>query len=89
MTDDGVNIDEELLLITSYDSVLDDTLFARARSTSTARQLVFDADGVSLQVVAKYMASTPGSATGELNTDSTNWRSSGVAPSSRSNMDSN
>lgn len=44
------NIDEELLLITSYDSVLDDTLFARARSTSTARQLVFDADGVSLQV---------------------------------------
>ena len=44
------NIDEELLLITSYDSVLDDTLFARARSTATARQLVFDADGVSLQV---------------------------------------
>jgi len=44
------NIDEELLLITSYDSVLDDTLFARARSTSTARQLVFDADGVMLQV---------------------------------------
>jgi hypothetical protein len=44
------NIDEELLLITSYDSVLDDTLFARARSTATARQLVFDADGVMLQV---------------------------------------
>ncbi|MFJ8965413.1 hypothetical protein ACIRG5_39115 [Lentzea sp. NPDC102401] len=44
------NIDEELMLITSYDSVLDDTLFARARSTSTARQLVFDADGVMLQV---------------------------------------
>ncbi|MFS8096039.1 hypothetical protein LFM09_02775 [Lentzea alba] len=43
------NIDEELLLI-SYDSVLDDTLFARARSTATARQLVFDAAGVSLQV---------------------------------------
>lgn len=43
-------VDEELLLITSYDSVLDDTLFARARSTSTARQLVFDADGVMLQV---------------------------------------
>ncbi|WP_394616782.1 hypothetical protein JNUCC0626_45360 [Lentzea sp. JNUCC 0626] len=43
-------IDEELLLITSYDSVLDDTLFARARSTATARQLVFDADGVMLQV---------------------------------------
>ncbi len=43
-------IDEELLLITSYDSVLDDTLFARARSTATARQLVFDADGVTLQV---------------------------------------
>lgn len=44
------SIDEELLLITSYDSVLDDTLFARARSTATARQLVFDADGVTLQV---------------------------------------
>ncbi|MFD9705777.1 hypothetical protein [Lentzea sp. NPDC059081] len=44
------NIDDELLLVTSYDSVLDDTLFARARSTATARQLVFDADGVSLQV---------------------------------------
>jgi hypothetical protein len=44
------NIEEELLLITSYDSVLDDTLFARARSTSTARQLVFDANDVSLQV---------------------------------------
>ncbi len=44
------NIDEELLLLTSYDSVLDDTLFARARSTATARQLVFDADGVMLQV---------------------------------------
>ncbi|HEX7305302.1 hypothetical protein [Lentzea sp.] len=43
-------IDEELLLITSYDSVLDDTLFARARATATARQLVFDADGVMLQV---------------------------------------
>ncbi|MGZ3143514.1 hypothetical protein ACVDFE_16280 [Lentzea chajnantorensis] len=43
-------VDAELLLITSYDSVLDDTLFARARSTSTARQLVFDADGVTLQV---------------------------------------
>lgn len=44
------NIDEELLLITSYDSVLDDGLFARARSTATARQLIFDADGVTLQV---------------------------------------
>jgi hypothetical protein len=44
------SIDEELLLITSYDSVLDDTLFARARSTATARQLVFDAHDVSLQV---------------------------------------
>ncbi|GAB2815772.1 hypothetical protein [Lentzea nigeriaca] len=44
------NIDEELLAITSYDSVLDDTLFARARSTATARQLIFDAEGVSLQV---------------------------------------
>jgi len=43
-------IDEELLLITSYDSVLDDTLFSRARATATARQLVFDADGVVLQV---------------------------------------
>lgn len=43
-------IDEELLLITSYDSVLDDTLFTRARSTATARQLVFDAEGVMLQV---------------------------------------
>ncbi|SDG43259.1 hypothetical protein SAMN05216553_10840 [Lentzea fradiae] len=43
-------VDEELLLITSYDSVLDDTLFARARSTATARQLVFDAEGVMLQV---------------------------------------
>ncbi|WP_329789974.1 hypothetical protein V1227_38285 [Lentzea sp. DG1S-22] len=43
-------VDEELLLITSYDSVLDDTLFSRARATATARQLVFDADGVMLQV---------------------------------------
>lgn len=43
-------VDEELLLITSYDSVLDDTLFSRARATATARQLVFDADGVVLQV---------------------------------------
>ncbi|MFD5825246.1 hypothetical protein [Lentzea sp. NPDC060358] len=43
-------VDEELLLITSYDSVLDDTLFARARSTATARQLVFDAGDVMLQV---------------------------------------
>ena len=42
-------IDAELLAI-SYDSVMDDELMARARATMTARQLVFDADGVSLQV---------------------------------------
>lgn len=42
-------IDAELLAI-SYDSVLDDDLMARARSTMTARQLIFDADGVSLQL---------------------------------------
>lgn len=55
------NIDAELLLITSYDSVLDDTLFARARSTATARQLVFDADGVMLQVEV-----SPAGITGQL-----------------------
>jgi len=42
-------IDAELLAI-SYDSVLDDDLMARARSSMTARQLVFEADGVTLQV---------------------------------------
>lgn len=42
-------IDAELLAL-SYDSVLDDDLMARARSTMTARQLVFDASGESLQI---------------------------------------
>jgi hypothetical protein len=43
-------IDAELLLLTSYDSILDTELAGRARAVLTARQLVFDADGVSLQV---------------------------------------
>lgn len=43
-------IDAELLLLTSYDSILDNELAGRARAVLTARQLVFDADGVSLQV---------------------------------------
>jgi hypothetical protein len=43
-------IDTELLLLTSYDSILDTELAGRARAALTARQLVFDADGFSLQV---------------------------------------
>jgi hypothetical protein len=43
-------IDAELLLLTGYDSILDTELAGRARAVLTARQLVFDADGVSLQV---------------------------------------
>ena len=43
-------VDEELLLLTSYDSILDTELAGRARAVLTARQLVFDADGFSLQV---------------------------------------
>ncbi len=43
-------IDAELLLLTSYDSILDTELAGRARAVLTARQLVFDADGFSLQV---------------------------------------
>jgi hypothetical protein len=43
-------IDADLLLLTSYDSVLDPELASRARSALAARQLVFDADGVSVQV---------------------------------------
>jgi hypothetical protein len=43
-------VDAELLLLTSYDSLLDTELAGRARAVLTARQLVFDADGVSLQV---------------------------------------
>ncbi|MEO6085614.1 MAG: hypothetical protein ABIQ18_21090 [Umezawaea sp.] len=43
-------IDAELLLLTSYDSILDTELAGRARAVLTARQLVFDADGISLQV---------------------------------------
>ena len=43
-------VDAELLALTSYDSVLDVELAARARATQTARQLVFDAEGVSVQV---------------------------------------
>jgi hypothetical protein len=43
-------IDAELLLLASYDSILDTELAGRARAVLTARQLVFDADGFSLQV---------------------------------------
>ncbi|NUT50984.1 MAG: hypothetical protein HOV94_27325 [Saccharothrix sp.] len=43
-------VDAELLALTSYDSVLDAELAVRARATQTARQLVFDAEGVSVQV---------------------------------------
>ncbi|GAB3008257.1 hypothetical protein [Saccharothrix stipae] len=43
-------IDAELLALTSYDSVLDAELAVRARAAHTARQLVFDAEGVSVQV---------------------------------------
>ncbi|MEU4744315.1 hypothetical protein AB0G02_28165 [Actinosynnema sp. NPDC023658] len=43
-------VDAELLALTSYDSVLDADLAVRARATQTARQLVFDAEGVSVQV---------------------------------------
>ncbi|WNV89388.1 hypothetical protein [Umezawaea sp. Da 62-37] len=43
-------VDVDLLLLTSYDSILDAGLAGRARAVLTARQLVFDADDVSLQV---------------------------------------
>ncbi|MBY8852051.1 hypothetical protein [Saccharothrix longispora] len=43
-------VDAELIALTSYDSVLDGELAARARAAQTARQLVFDAEGVSVQV---------------------------------------
>ncbi|WP_367137309.1 hypothetical protein [Saccharothrix sp. HUAS TT1] len=43
-------VDAELIALTSYDSILDAELAVRARATQTARQLVFDADGVSVQV---------------------------------------
>lgn len=43
-------VDAELLALTTYDSVLDQGLAARARAAQTARQLVFDAEGVSVQV---------------------------------------
>jgi hypothetical protein len=43
-------VDAELMALTSYDSVLDTELAARARAAQTARQLVFDAEGVSVQV---------------------------------------
>lgn len=43
-------VDAELLALTSYDSVLDAELAVRARAAQTARQLVFDAEGVSVQV---------------------------------------
>jgi len=43
-------VDDELLLLTSYDSILDVELAGRARAMHTARQLVFDAEGISLQV---------------------------------------
>ncbi|MBB5959316.1 hypothetical protein FHS29_005936 [Saccharothrix tamanrassetensis] len=43
-------VDAELMLLTSYDSILDTDLAARARAALTARQLVFDAEGISVQV---------------------------------------
>ncbi|RKT56585.1 hypothetical protein [Saccharothrix australiensis] len=44
-------VDAELVrLTTSYDSVLDAGLAGRARAAATARQLVFDAEGISVQV---------------------------------------
>ncbi|MBW4721143.1 hypothetical protein [Saccharothrix obliqua] len=43
-------VDAELLLITSYDSVLDVGLAGRARAALPARQLVFEAEGCSVQV---------------------------------------
>ncbi|GAA3852674.1 hypothetical protein GCM10022243_17860 [Saccharothrix violaceirubra] len=43
-------VDVELMLLTSYDSVLDAGLADRARAALTARQLVFDAEGISVQV---------------------------------------
>jgi hypothetical protein len=43
-------VDAELMALTSYDSILDGELAARARASLTARQLVFDAEGVSVQV---------------------------------------
>ncbi|WP_380729289.1 hypothetical protein [Saccharothrix hoggarensis] len=43
-------VDAELMALTSYDSVLDADLAVRARAAQTARQLVFDAEGFSVQV---------------------------------------
>lgn len=43
-------VDAELVLLTSYDSFLDEGLAGRARSAAIARQLVFDAEGFSVQV---------------------------------------
>ncbi|NUT95751.1 MAG: hypothetical protein HOY78_27380 [Saccharothrix sp.] len=43
-------VDAELMLLTSYDSILDGQLAERARAAVTARQLVFDAEGISVQV---------------------------------------
>lgn len=43
-------VDAELMLLTSYDSILDGQLAERARAAATARQLVFDAEGISVQV---------------------------------------
>ncbi len=43
-------VDTELMLLTSYDSILDAGLAGRARAALTARQLVFDAEGISVQV---------------------------------------
>ncbi|CCH33786.1 hypothetical protein ABZ816_21675 [Actinosynnema sp. NPDC047251] len=43
-------VDAELMLLTSYDSILDAELAGRARAALTARQLVFDAEGISVQV---------------------------------------
>ncbi|WP_231500264.1 hypothetical protein [Saccharothrix sp. NRRL B-16314] len=43
-------VDAELVALTSYDSILDAGLVARARAAQTARQLVFDAEGFSVQV---------------------------------------
>ncbi|MEU4805937.1 hypothetical protein [Actinosynnema sp. NPDC023587] len=44
------DVDAELMLLTSYDSILDAELAGRARAALTARQLVFDAEGISVQV---------------------------------------
>ncbi|GAA2697266.1 MULTISPECIES: hypothetical protein [Actinosynnema] len=44
------DVDAELLLVTGYDSLLDGELAGRARGGLATRQLVFDADGRSVQV---------------------------------------